>query len=495
MPMLPREERRRWLRPLAALVTAFVAGSAAAYEFEGYRWPLAGTDIQVALPGTARSGQRWQDALADAMAEWTSHTAFTFVAKDTYVDPCAGYGPSSGSYPAGSGDQRNSVDFSADLCGNAFGRNVLAVTLTHLFPGSLGFDYIMQSDILFNDLMAWDIYEGPLREAIDFRRVALHELGHVLGLGHERARSAIMQASISSVNRLQADDIAGANALYSIGGDCGIKSLPLNARRHGALQEGSCRILDLYIGSDDESLVDIYRISLAAQTTLQVQMDSTDLDPVLLITDPALGLVDILDKGGSGCNAAATLTLPAGDYLLLANTFVNPTECGGNRGEYSLSISTTGLPVLGAVGSTAAIDTFADTLIVGGANTGVGTPYRSGFGVSEQIDVEARIYPAPEHVGRAGKLHVLALLADGTAFVQDSAGGFAPFNGDLATLAARRQGTLQETESLVVASRLQAGTMGLAGQDIRVYVGYSLDDAPTVIHYASDPIRLVIGAQ
>jgi len=51
---------------------------------------------------------------------------------------------------------------------------------------------------------------------MDFRRVAVHELGHALGLAHENNPNipAIMAPTISNIEKPQPDDINGVRALY-----------------------------------------------------------------------------------------------------------------------------------------------------------------------------------------------------------------------------------------------------------------------------------------
>ena len=119
--------------------------------------------------------------------------------------------------PSGT-DANTSVTMSNTIYGEAFGSSVLAVTL--VTPRD---QHLIEADVIFNNGINWDSYRGPLMPSLDFRRVALHEFGHVLGLDHPDQASpkqivtAIMNSRISSVDTLQPDDINGARSIYDSG--------------------------------------------------------------------------------------------------------------------------------------------------------------------------------------------------------------------------------------------------------------------------------------
>ncbi|KAI3829130.1 hypothetical protein L1987_03246 [Smallanthus sonchifolius] len=59
---------------------------------------------------------------------------------------------------------------------------------------------------------------GAVSNAYDVETLALHEIGHLLGLGHSQYENAIMWAAFSSgvTKGLNSDDIQGLKALYGI---------------------------------------------------------------------------------------------------------------------------------------------------------------------------------------------------------------------------------------------------------------------------------------
>jgi len=124
------------------------------------------------------------------------------------------------------GDGLNEIAFDTKIYSNAanggedFGEGTLAVTLswTTTSPRADGTFQRTQSDILFNSAWTWNSYRGNLQQPEDIRRVAIHELGHVLGLNHPdqdgQTVTAIMNAYVSNIDSLQTDDLTGAQFLY-----------------------------------------------------------------------------------------------------------------------------------------------------------------------------------------------------------------------------------------------------------------------------------------
>lgn len=122
----------------------------------------------------------------------------------------------------------NEMAFTSTIYGDAFGPNTLAVT-TGFYAGNER----IESDILFNTAKTWDSYRGALHPAAnDIRRVALHELGHVLGLSHPddagQTVAAIMNSAITNLDAITSDDTTGAQNLY------GPPGVPANNNLAGA---------------------------------------------------------------------------------------------------------------------------------------------------------------------------------------------------------------------------------------------------------------------
>lgn len=196
-----------WLMLFAASVRVH------AYTFLGPVWPdgYISIDLQLGLPSSPLidGSPSWNTVARRALAAWNPYI---------YTVQFAVYSQSQG--PHADGDGINQAFFSPTVYGQAFGSGVLAQT-TRWTRGSGTIR--TEGDSIFNSMVHWDSYRGPSRQTngvplYDLQRVAEHEFGHTLGLGHPdqvgQSVIALMNSQISDLDSLAADDIQGISALY-----------------------------------------------------------------------------------------------------------------------------------------------------------------------------------------------------------------------------------------------------------------------------------------
>lgn len=453
-----------------------------AFDIDGTKWPGATTDFYVSIDGSSPSGVLWNTAFIGAMQDWNQSTDFTFNVFEEFEDPCRF-------------DSRNGVGFTSDVCGSAYGENTLAVTLTRFSSQLLGPPAIIRTDIVVNDSVRYDIYDGRIVQfgipfgSIDFRRVALHELGHAMGLDHESSVAAIMAPNISNIDSLQQDDIAGINTLYGGLENCNITPLSFGTTID-SLSTGDCTVVDLTVGGTDTSFVDLYRFDLETTTTMQFAMNSEQLDSVLLLATTDLDYLAFDDKTSGLCSSTLTTTLQAGSYFLLGNTYVEPVkaECG-NSGNYVLeaSFSSSQPKSLGPTSSLLGSSTAAS--FSGGITDNNGQGFGNKFPPSSSLDIEASITIDPLHVGQSGFLVAAAVLNNQLLFL-NSAGFFveAPAVGFINAASK----SLSSSEELILANNLVPANLGIENIEVNFWVGYGLNEEPNEIFFHQQPINLVI---
>jgi len=224
----------------------------------------------------------------------------------------------------------NEVAMDSTAWGSSFGSSTLGVAI---LTGSG--TRLTEGDVIFNSAYTWHRYRGDFQSGkpAEFRRVALHEFGHVLGLGHELNKSSIMNPYVGDIYELQSDDIAGVQALYgsnSGGGgddDCNPSAL-IGAPVRGDLENSDClaphrrnRRADLYVFTGSKQ--DRVRISLRKKTLN---------DPYLVLVDPS-GRVEARDDNGRGGKDAwiSTRLKKSGTYTIEATA-----RGKSHRGSYIL---------------------------------------------------------------------------------------------------------------------------------------------------------------
>jgi hypothetical protein len=201
-------------RRLAVSAAAIIAGMTFAFPLAGYyfetrvAWSGQVTmQLQLGPSEPLMDGSAdWDQSAADALALWNQYlkapVQFAFVRGSTIAIK--------------RNDKNNNVFFADDVFGEPFPAGTAAVTLLRWTGNRMS-----DADVVFNRAYAYNAYRGPSRgQVLDFRRVALHEFGHVLGLNHPdvagQTVDAIMNSVVSDTEAPQADDVQGVESIYGL---------------------------------------------------------------------------------------------------------------------------------------------------------------------------------------------------------------------------------------------------------------------------------------
>jgi len=198
-----------------------------AYVLEPAKWQYSPVNIQMKLSSTARSlvspptfplvdgSTSWEQVYMGAAGVWNAVMANLRLT--TSPSPATNLGTEDGI---------NEAYFGTSIAGSALDQNTLGLTVIY-YEGTT----MVEADTAFNSAFPWNSYPGPLSSSgvIDFRRVAIHEIGHIVGLDDINGTNplAIMDIAVSNIYYLTSDDIAGAQALY------GAPHPPLGPNRNG----------------------------------------------------------------------------------------------------------------------------------------------------------------------------------------------------------------------------------------------------------------------
>ncbi len=270
----------------------------------------------------------WDDALFDAAGLWNTGSvglSYITIITGSYEDTCD------------NGDGEHGVDFTTDLCGDDFGSATLA-TARRTFSGTV----VVEGNISFKESVSWDVYDGNLKTARDFQRVAVHELGHLLGLGHESTGSAIMAPSIGNLYQPQTDDLDGIAAIYT-------NTCPTYIKAGNEVINSSFEFTDCFgseaglakpsiSGLTDSSValdayVRIYRLTMEETGTIELDLTSPDFNSAIYILDSSLTTNLKSGWASTGNTASISYTASPGTYYAVARSVLR-----GKVGDYTLTI-------------------------------------------------------------------------------------------------------------------------------------------------------------
>ena len=193
------------------LLALGVAASAGAFVFIlntdtglPLKWPTGNISLRIMLgtTPTLSDGLNYSSTAVEAAKTWNKNLGsiqiLTTIVTGTPVD----------------GNGVNEMGFSKTVFGRTFDPGVLAVTTGYSTGNERS-----EGDIIVNSAITWDSYRGSLtRSSTDLRRVAMHEMGHLLGLDHPDQKgqtvNAIMNSTVSNIETVTTDDIQGVQSLY-----------------------------------------------------------------------------------------------------------------------------------------------------------------------------------------------------------------------------------------------------------------------------------------
>ncbi|XP_043704101.1 metalloendoproteinase 5-MMP-like [Telopea speciosissima] len=189
------------------------------------KWPDSKRNLTYAFLPANQLEANAKAVFSRAFQRWSTVTPLTF----TEIDSYEGADIKIGFFVGNHGD------------GEAFDGTL--GTLAHAFSPTTGLFHLDGDEEWVVD---GDVTKSTSSNAIDLESVSVHEIGHVLGLGHSSVQEAIMYPSISAGIRktgLANDDIQGIQVLYG-GNPNYVPSTSTPSNTENDTNDGGVRIVD-----------------------------------------------------------------------------------------------------------------------------------------------------------------------------------------------------------------------------------------------------------
>lgn len=176
------------------------------------------------LPGNELTDEI-KAVFSSAFQKWSAVTPLTFSRTDSFLTADIKIGFYSGDH--GDGEPFDGV----------------LGTLAHAFSPPSGRFHLDADE---NWIVSGDVMRSAVPSAVDLETVAVHEIGHLLGLGHSSVEDAIMYPTITSRTRkveLANDDIEGIQWLYGSNPNYNGSTTPTSTTEERETSDGEIRYL------------------------------------------------------------------------------------------------------------------------------------------------------------------------------------------------------------------------------------------------------------